>query len=258
MKNLPKSLIDSAAKLHAKSDGDCKMCAEAERITQFSSREMVEGLPWMKSNNIPPCLWSYGCIFTTFYSWQLELYEKRVKFEIEQTGANEYTMDRVITQLDCSRKNFPSNFFDLDPEKDQFQTEYYFETYGIDFSDMNMLLGTQCLWLYLLSEHFMDRIDSIARLKQADLARKQKIKSTNQDDRSIEELLASFSKTNVKNSGKVTKKMKKTKKVPQATSRPKISKVRLTKNVKKADDDVSVKQNKYNKRFTKTKKPAKL
>jgi len=47
MKNLPKSLIDSAAKLHAKSDGDCKMCAEAERITQFSSRKMFEGLPWI-------------------------------------------------------------------------------------------------------------------------------------------------------------------------------------------------------------------
>ena len=261
MKNLPKSLIDSAAKLHAKSDGDCKMCAEAERITQFSSREMAEGLPWMKSNNIPPCLWSYGCHMTTYYDstddWQLELFEEKAKFEIEQTGANEYTIDRIITQLESgNRKNFPANYFDLPTEKGQFQTEYYLEHYGIDFTDMNMLLATQCLWLFLLSEHFNGRIDSIARLKEAHVARKQKIKLTNHDARSIEELLASFSKT--KNSGKLSKKLKKTKKVPQATSRPNISKVRPTKKVKKVDDDVSVKQNKYNKRFTKTKKPAKL
>ena len=263
MKNLPKSLIDSAAKLHAKSDGDCQMCAEAEHITQFSSREMVEGLPWMKSNNIPPCLWSYGYHMTTYWDstdvWQLELMEEKAKCEIEQTGVNEYTLDRIITQIQNGTfKDFPLNVFGLDTETDLFQTEYYLEHYGIDFTDMNMILATQCLWLFLLSEHFMDRIDSIARLKEAELARKQKIKSTNHDDRSIEELLASFSKTNVKNSGKVTKKMKKTKKVPQATSRPKISKVRPTKKVKKVDDDVSVKQNKYNKRFTKTKKPAKL
>ena len=54
MKNLPKSLIDSAAKLHAKSDVDCDMCYDAEHHAKFSSREMFEGLPWMKSNNIPP------------------------------------------------------------------------------------------------------------------------------------------------------------------------------------------------------------
>ena len=81
----------------------------------------------------------------------------------------------------------------------------------------------------------MDRIDSVARLKEAELARKQKIEFTNHDDRSIEELMASFSKPNVKNSGKLT-----------------------FGKVKNVDDDVSVKQNKYNKRFTKTKKPAKL
>jgi len=98
--------------------------------------------------------------------------------------------------------------------------------------------------------------DSIAQEK-AELARKQKIQLTNYDN-GFDELVASFSKINVKNSGKVTKKIKKTKKVPQATSRPKITKIRPAKKVKKVDDDVSVKKNKYNKRFTKTKKPAKL
>ena len=117
---------------------------------------------------------------------------------------------------------------------------------------MNIMLATQCFTLYVLSEHSMD---SIPRLNKAEWARKQ---LTNYE-KQLEELVASFSNTNEKKSGKITKKMKKTKKVPQATARPKISKIRPTrKKAKKVEDEKSVKQNKYNKRFTKTKKPAKL
>jgi len=261
MKNLPKSLIGSVANLHAKSDGDCKLCAQAERGIHYSSREIVEGLPWMKLNNIPPCLWSYGYHLTTYYDEddsEFKFFQSLAKLEVQQSGANEFTMDRVISLIEKNGRDLPSSDLQVSAEEHQMRTEFYLENYGIDFTDMTMLLSSQCLTLFLLSQYSMDRIDSVARIKKAELARKQKIQLTNHDDRSIEEVMASFSKTTVKTSGKVTKKIKKTKKVPQATSRPKLTKIRPTKKVKQVDDDVSVKQNKYNKRFTKTKKPAKL
>ena len=253
MKNLPKSLIDSAAKLHAKTDGDCYMCYDAESWAKFSSREMFEGLPWMKSNNIPPCLWSYGCLLKFDLEKQdeklkdgkLKIFEEEIKFEIEKSGANEYTMDRVITQIEKGGCFLPRYLGEMDEK----MAKFYLKTYGIDFTDMNIMLATQCFTLYLLSEHSMD---SIPRLNKAEWARNQLTNYENQ----LDELVASFSNANGEK--QVLKKIKKTKKVPQARSRPKISKIRPTRKAKKVEDDVSVKQNKYNKRFTKTKKPAKL
>ena len=212
------------------------------------SRGYLEG---MKSNNIPPCLWSYGCLLKLDFDRQdkkqLKIFEEEIKFESEKSGANEYTMARVITQIEKGGRLLPKNFGYFDPK----YINFYLKTYGIDFTDMNLMLATQCFALYLLSEHSMD---SIPRLNKAEWQRKQLTNYENQ----FAELVASFSNTNVKNSGKVTKKIKKSKKVPQATARPKICKIRPTRKVQKVEDDVSVKQNKYNKRFTKTKKPAKL
>jgi len=202
MNNLPKSLIDSVAKLHAKSDGDCRMCAEAERAIQYSSREIFEGLPWMKSNNIPPCLWSYGYYLTHYQDdggYEVKSMESMIKFEVEKSGATEFTMDLVMGQLEIAGPDLSHS----DQDK-QILTEYYLENYGIDFSDMTVTLSTQCLALFLLSLYSMDHISSVAKRsrKEAEFARKQKIQLANHDDRSIEELMESFSKTNFKNSGK--------------------------------------------------------
>ena len=94
------------------------MCVYAERDIKYSSREIAEGLPYMKSNNVPPCLWSYGYHLTLYYDndddYQLKFFESITKFEVEKYGSNEYTMDRLITQIEKGKHDVASN---LTPEQ---------------------------------------------------------------------------------------------------------------------------------------------
>ena len=79
------------------------------------------------------------------------------------------------------------------------------------------------------------------------------------ESKSIDELMIEFQNISVKIT-KRSKRIKKSKNVPRGSSMPRIVKAKLNRSStrKKAEDDVSVKNNKYHKRHVKTKKPTKL
>ena len=80
------------------------------------------------------------------------------------------------------------------------------------------------------------------------------------DSRPIDEIMKDFAQMKTKRSRKLNKSKKLKKTIPMARSKPRILKATASRNTaKKIDDDAkSLNSNKYNRRFKKTKKPARL
>ena len=80
------------------------------------------------------------------------------------------------------------------------------------------------------------------------------------DSRPIDEIMKDFDQMKTKRSRKLSKSKKLKKSIPMARSKPRILKATASRNTaKKIDDDAeSLNSNKYNRRFKKTKKPARL
>ena len=97
---------------------------------------------------------------------------------------------------------------------------------------------------------------------------KKKVKTTDpvrdqNNAMSVDELMEKYNFNSSKIKKTASKKMKVTKTAPQPRSKPRILRgrvpfSRVANSAKTEEDEVSRKSNKYNKRFTKTKKPAKL
>lgn len=259
--NLPNSFVSSCDNLHALNCTACQWANE-EHINGFDARFLSDVIPWMKNNNTPPCVWAIGwdlyeiCTrtkencnkehwvreaeqFTALRAFWNELSWQTLTL-IESTKMRDEAM-----KLDClvwvRRHQFPLDKGTAETTLALIQERLkYWNIF--DTSELTLVF-------YLQAMDFADYIiHSNKQLKE---------RIANLSGPSIEEVIKQFNSE--KGKGNQSRKIKlKPKLKGKAKARIVRAKLNRTTKQTKAEDNESINSNKYHKRFTKTKKPARL
>ena len=80
IKNLPKSFVESCKVRHK--DGCCGLCLDIQSYSRIRYDDIFDGIPWIRENDIPPCIWSIGLIafvkHDAKYQARVQVYEGRL------------------------------------------------------------------------------------------------------------------------------------------------------------------------------------
>ena len=109
--NLPKSFIESSNKLHQDGIKSCSLCTKYEELCCMEPAEIYNRIPWTKSKNIPPCVWSIGlelrCNWTDDFSKQtyLETITKYTHDAVHTIHHIDHPQQSVFDGQDADRFN---------------------------------------------------------------------------------------------------------------------------------------------------------
>ena len=260
--NLPNSFVSSCDNLHALNCTACQWANE-EHINGFDARFLSDVIPWMKSNNIPPCVWAIG--------W--DLYEictrtkENVKKEHWVREAEQFTALRAFWDgtLALSWEAFnestklPNEAMKLDFIMELRRQQLPFNKHAAE-TTLALIQERLKYWnIFDTSEltlvFYLQAMDFADYIIHSNKKLKERISSLSGP--SIEEVMKQFNSE--KGKGNQSRKNKlKPKLKGKAKARIVRAKLNRTTKQTKTEDNESINSNKYHKRFTKTKKPARL
>jgi len=240
----PKDFVESLNKLHS-SEPSCPLCNWAIEFVEKRYNIQPVQIPWMVERNIPLCAWALGCYLTKTFHLDPQAIGPRGYSECNYKGRS-MKLDRIMLQR-RKRLRYAINIETI--THPNIIPDHVLKKFGISlriFEDDCPSFVLQTLDLYKYTIVNRDYLFEKVPVKLEPKTIEPKVEN-------VETKKPKCKKQ--KTSGKKSKKSN-----PKPRSKPRI--VRTTKcNMKNDDqkaDDESVKSNKYNKRFTKTKKPAKL
>jgi hypothetical protein len=279
IRNLPSSLKRHMKILHADWDGNCALCTQMKNKIGFSKSEIFSCLPFLEKAGVMPCEITLGCYIVQNHLsdlqegiletvlWKLlgsvSLSNDELFVNIAEM-TKRFAISEILQAADITRDlGFPKVFVELfKPEKRARISDNVRENFGFDVKQADGIFWLQCASMFLYVDSQRERIINFTKLKN---------KKTPKNETS-ENYMASFNALNIskmsgedtqkvpKQIGKHFKKTYRKPKIPVGKSVPRIVKVKHTKPAVTTDkeDKVSVSMNKYNKRFTKTKKPGRV
>jgi len=270
VENLPTDFLKHLAELHVANDGKCPLC---DAVTDFMEENYflkAKPIPWLVEKNIPQCIWALGKYIIDTHSIEPLVMDRHSRITDKCYKGGNAKLENVLYQRRCRQFYCTQNvhkIFQIIPDD-------LMDTFGICtycLGDGGVVLIMQAMDIYKYSlvnrDYHFDKVERkrdpigfgttpINQLRFIQLGKRRPIVKI--PLRPIDEIMKEFGDEKTKKQKSTKKKGKQS--VPQKRTKPRI--VRTSKNCTnkeaKVDDDQSVKSNRYHKRFTKTKKPARL
>ena len=279
IRNLPISLKRHMKIVHADWDGNCALCTQIKNKIGFSKSEIFSCLPFLEKAGIMPCEIALGCyvlqnhlshlqqgILETLLNTILgsislsddELFVNIAEM-VKRLVICELLQAADITVDLCYEKVFVEIF---EQKKRTRISNDVREKFGFDVKQADGIFWLQCAMMYLYVDSQRERINNYTKLKNKKAPKNEISESYMSSYHALNTAKVSDEDSQRKpiKIGKHSKKTSKKPKMPIGKSVPRILKVKHTKPAATTDkeDNVSVSMNKYNKRFTKTKKPGRV
>ena len=237
----PMSFAESLNKLHS-SEPSCPLCKWATDFVAKRYNIQPVQIPWMAERNIPLCAWALGCYLTKTFDLDPQAIGPRGYSERVYKGGS-MKLNMIMMQR---RKGMRYAINIETITHTNIIPDHVLKKWGISlriFEGNCPSFVLQTLDLYKYTVVNRDYLFEKVPVKVEPKTIEPKVENGEPKSK------------NKKSSGKKGKKSN-----PKPRSKPRISRTTKcnTKNDDKQADDESVQSNKYNKRFTKTKKPAKL
>jgi hypothetical protein len=279
IRNLPISLERHMKVLHADWDGNCALCTQMKNKIGFSKSEIFSCLPFLGKAGMMPCEIALGCyILQNHLSYlqkgiletllikilgSISLSDDELFVNIAEM-VKRFIICELLQAFDitgnlCHEKIFV-DIFTL--KKRACISKDVREKFGFDVKQADAIFWLQCAMMYLYVDSQRERINNFTKLKNKKTPKHEISESYMASYHALNSANVSDEDTQRKPQklGKHSKKTSKKPKMPIGKSVPRILKVKHTKPAAATDkeDNVSVSMNKYNKRFTKTKKPGRV
>jgi hypothetical protein len=247
---------------------------QTESKIGFSSQEIVGCFPFLEKMNIFPCVFSIGChFFEKFLDFNQQESLKTMTKLYMSGKFGDYSDNELLAQLFfhikktvetemlqqfglSSESDLAKCFISCLNQNSRAQVREEFKRFQIDLTELDGLFCLETAIIYVFIKLSGKKIATFSKIQKRKIPKAQII--TQGTEKSIEEILKDIEGTSKKTVSKCKKVCKKKKIVGKSV--PRILKIQQTKRPIKTDEDdeVSVTMNKYNKRFTKTKKPGRV
>ena len=271
--NLSEDFREKQSKKHTK--GQCP-CKRIEGYLGIDPDALVDAIPWMRENEIPPCIWALGGVFRDDPDGTLidQILSEETNMEFVDIFDTD-EMDEMMFKLETdimrsvrySQAIASGSMFEL--------LENTAKICAVIVHDnFNIVLLNQCMLLYYTTKCHKNLLPKTILAKKTEptqLNPENVVKTiygiqpiSEVPQKPIDDIMAEFdglslnkSKDKKQNDPKQKTKKAKKSKEKQPRSRPKISRITKTKSraQKDEDDEQSRTANQFNKRHTKTKKP---
>ena len=268
VENLPTKFMEHLAELHVANDGKCPLCDIVIESMEENDFLKAKPIPWMVEKNIPRCIWALGKYIMDTHDIEPVAMDRHNRVADKCYKGGNAKLEDILYQRRCRRFYCTQNVHKVF----QIIRDDLLETFGICtycLGDGGVVLIMQAMDIYKYSvvneEYHFDKIErkhepiGFGTLNQLKFIKLGKIRPIDEIPlRPIDEIMKEFANEKTKKQKSMKKKGKRS--VPQKRTKPRILRTskNCTKKEEKVDDDQSVKSNRYHKRFTKTKKPARL